>query len=62
MADKTYADEQNRNRSKHNQRKEDRNHLWRARGISAEDVVDLLLLAIADGLLVGWEGDIGVLL
>ena len=56
----TYANEQNRERRKNGQHEEERDHLGRAPRIGAEDVVDLVLLAIPHRLLVLGRRDIGV--
>lgn len=53
LPSRTYANEQRRQCGCHCQRKEERNHLGRALRVSAEGVVDLGLLAVAEGLLVG---------
>ncbi len=50
----SYADEESRDGSQHSQRKGQRDDLGGAAGVRAEDVVNLGLFAIAEGLLVLW--------
>lgn len=49
----TYADEERGQRGDHGHREEERDHLGRALRVGAEDVMDLGLLAVSEGLLVG---------
>jgi hypothetical protein len=50
----TYANEQGRDGGQDRQSKEQRDHLGRAAGVGAEDVMNLGLLAVPQRLLVGW--------
>jgi hypothetical protein len=56
----TYNHKQSRYSRGDSQRKEQRDDLGRILGIGTEDVVDLGLLAVTDGLLIGRHGGIGI--
>lgn len=56
----TYTDEENRQRGQHGEHEDGRDDLGRVLGIGAEDVVDLGLLAVAQGRLVDDGRRVGV--
>lgn len=57
---KTYTNEEGRNRRQHSQNEEERNNFGRAARVSLEDMMNLGLLSVTEGLLVRWRGEVGV--